>query len=169
MFCYTFLLLHCYSSQQLQIRWSGILSSPSPVSNGVRQGGVLSPILFSVYIDELLQCLQNLGVGCHWEGLLVGCLCYTDDLALFAPSAGALRKMLQVCSDFAIERNLSFNAEKTQLICIRSHKSVIIEDVIEFCGVQLTFVDTVVHLGHALSCNLSDSEDIEIKVTGTSS
>ena len=36
-----------------------------------------------------------------------------DDLALFAPSAGALRKMLQVCSDFATERNLSFNAEKT--------------------------------------------------------
>ena len=38
-------------------------------------------------------------------------------------------------------------------------QSVIIEDVVEFCGVQLTFV----HLGHTLSCNLSDSEDIEIK------
>ena len=85
-----------------------------------------------------------------------------DDLALLAPSAGALRKMLQVCSDFATERNLSFNAEKTQLICFRLHKSVIIEDVVEFCGVQLTFVDTAVHLGHSLSC-LSDSEDIEIK------
>ena len=68
--------------------------------------------------------------------------------------------MLQVCSDFATERNLSFNAEKTQLICFRLHKSV---DVVEFCGVQLTFVDTAVHLGHTLSYNLSDSEDIEIK------
>ena len=47
-------LLQWYSSQQLQIRWNGILSSPFPVSNGVRQGGVLSPILFTVYIDELL-------------------------------------------------------------------------------------------------------------------
>ena len=61
--------------------------------------------------------------------------------ALLAPSAGALRKMLQVCSDFATERNLSFNAEKTQLIRFRLHKSVIVEDVVEFCGVQLTFVD----------------------------
>ena len=87
----------------------------------------------------------------------------TDDLALLAPSAGALRKMLHVCSDFATERNLSFNAEKTQLICFRLHKSVVIEDVVEFCGVQLTFVDTVVHLGHSLSC-LSDSEVIEIKI-----
>ena len=79
------------------------------------RGGVLSPILFMVYIDELLQHLQNLGVGCHWEGLFVGCPCYADDLALLASFAGALRKMLQVCSDFGAERNLSFNAEKTQL------------------------------------------------------
>ena len=87
-------MLQWYSSQQPQIN---ILSSPFPVSNGVQQDGVLSPILFTVYIDELLQRLQNLGVECHWEGLFVGC--YADDLALLAPSAGALRKMLQVCSD----------------------------------------------------------------------
>ena len=66
--------------------------------HGVRQGGVLSPILFTVYIDELLQHLQKLGVGCHWEGMFVGGLCYADDLALIAPSAHALRRMLQVCS-----------------------------------------------------------------------
>ena len=53
--------------------------------------------------------------------------------------------MLQVCSDFATERNLSFNAEKTQLICFRLHKSVIIDDVAEFRGVHLTFVDSAVH------------------------
>ena len=53
----------------MEIRWNGILSSPFPVTIGVRQGGVLSPILFTVYIDELLQHLQKLGVGCHCEGM----------------------------------------------------------------------------------------------------
>ena len=67
---------------------------------------MVSPILFTVYIDELLQRLQKLGVGCHWEGMFVGGLCYADDLALIAPSAHALRRMLQVCSDFASEKNL---------------------------------------------------------------
>ena len=62
--------------QHLVIRWNSILSSPFSVSNGVWQGGVLSPVLFSVYIDELLQRLQTLGVGCHWEGMFVGSLCY---------------------------------------------------------------------------------------------
>ena len=133
------------------------------MTNGVQQGRVLSPILFTVYIDELLQHLQKLGVGCHWEGMFVGGLCYADDLALIAPSAHALRRMLQVCSDFASEKNLTFNAGKTQLNCFRSHKSVVVDERFEFCGQELTFTDIVVHLGHTLSCNLSGSEDIENK------
>ena len=52
------------------------------MTDGVRQGGVLSPIVFTVYIDELVQRLQKLGMGCHWEGTFVGGLCYADDLAL---------------------------------------------------------------------------------------
>ena len=128
----------------MEIRWNGILSSPFPVTIGVGQGGVLSPILFTVYIDELLQGLQKLGVGCHWEGMF----CYADDLALIAPSAHALRRMLQVCLDFASEKNMIFNAGKTQLICFRSHKSVVVDEQFEFCGQELTFTDTVVHLGH---------------------
>ena len=99
-------------------------------------------------------------MGCHWEGLFD--VCYADDLALLAPAC-ALRKMLQVCSNFATESNVSFNAEKTQLIGFCLHKSVIVEDVVEFVGVQLTFVDAVVHLGHTLSCILYDFEDVEMK------
>ena len=41
---------------------------------------------FTVYIDELLQSFQKLGVGCHREGMFVVGLCYADDLALIAPS-----------------------------------------------------------------------------------
>ena len=36
---------------------------------------VLSPVLFSVYLDELLERLSNSGVGCHWGGSFVGVLC----------------------------------------------------------------------------------------------
>ena len=35
--------------------------------NGVRQGGVASPVMFCVYIDELLSGLRDKGVGC-WLG-----------------------------------------------------------------------------------------------------
>ena len=71
--------------------------------------------------------------------------------------------MLQVCLDFASEKNLTFNAGKTQFICFCSHKFVVVDEKFEFCGQELTITDIVVHLRHTLSCDLSDSEDIENK------
>ena len=49
-------LLSWYS-QQVCVRWNASHSEKFPVGNGVRQGGVLSPILFTVYIDDLLYQL----------------------------------------------------------------------------------------------------------------
>ena len=79
------------------IRWNGAVSEPFRVSNGVRQGGVLSPVLFSVYINGLLCTLQESRVGCHLGCDFVGGVCYADDIALLAPSPSALRMMLSIC------------------------------------------------------------------------
>ena len=86
----------------------------------MHQGGVLSPVLFTVYLDELLQRLSHLDIGCHIGHHYVGSVCYADDIALLAPSHSALRILLRECESFAADYNLIFNASKTQLICIRS-------------------------------------------------
>ena len=61
------LLLSWYSSQQLKVRWAKTFSNCFHTTNGVRQGGVLSPILFTVYIDDLLIALEDCGIGCFWK------------------------------------------------------------------------------------------------------
>ena len=73
-------LINWYSTQQLTVRWNGAVSRPFGTLNGVRQGGVLSPLLFSLYLDDLLADLSSAGIGCHYMGMFVGALAYADDL-----------------------------------------------------------------------------------------
>ena len=53
-------------------------------------GGVLSPILFSIYIDSLLQKLKDSGLDCHIGRIFAGAFAYADDPALVSPSLSGL-------------------------------------------------------------------------------
>ncbi len=52
----------------------------------MKQGGVISPILFCVYMDDLLTELANSGYGCYMGGVFAGAFGYADDLKLLTPS-----------------------------------------------------------------------------------
>ena len=53
-----------YISQRMQVGFGSAMSSHFSNSNGLKQGGVLSPILFIIYIDNLIIQLRNLNIGC---------------------------------------------------------------------------------------------------------
>ena len=109
-------LISWNTTQKVQVRWRTHLSDPFSVSNGVLQGSILSPHLFAIYIDGLLTDLMKSGVGCYWGCSFAGAVAYADDVVLLAPSASALRTMLDICSSFAVSCNLEINGNKTQLI-----------------------------------------------------
>ena len=74
-----------YRCQQLCIQWGKTKSSFFTISNGVRQGGILSPKLFSVYMDDLSNMLIGSGVGCYIDNVCVNHVFYADDLCLMPP------------------------------------------------------------------------------------
>jgi len=107
-----------YTNQQVRVLWNGVYSNVFSVVSGVKQGGVISPVLFCLYMDELLVWLREAGVGCYVSGWFVGALAYADDLVLLAPSATAMRRLLSVCfcASYASEYNMFFNAQKSKCL-----------------------------------------------------
>ena len=61
-----------YQRQSVMVNWNGEYSSTFSVGNGVKQGGVLSPVLFTVYLDGLIDQLKKKSLGCHFNGHFVG-------------------------------------------------------------------------------------------------
>ena len=110
------LLLFMYSHQRACVKWRNTTSEFFTVRNGVKQGGVISPVLFTLYIDTLLNRLEEKGVGCWVAGQYCGAFAYADDVILLAPSRSALVSMLHTCSEFSNEFDVIFNAAKTKLL-----------------------------------------------------
>ena len=86
--------------------------------SGVREGGILSPILFNLYVDCIIIALRKSDYGCHLRHLYVGCFMYADDLILLPASIYDLQKMLNICSNTGNDLGLSFNAKKSTCIVI---------------------------------------------------
>ena len=80
--------------------------------NGVKQGGVLSPVLFAVYTDGLLLRFQESRIGCHMGGHYAGALAYADDIILISPSMTGLWKMSSICEQYASEYDILFNGSR---------------------------------------------------------
>ena len=71
----------------MKVRWGNTLSSLFQVGNGVKQGGILSPVLFNIYIDKLSTTLNNTAIGGQIDGQLHNHLCYADNMCLIGISS----------------------------------------------------------------------------------
>ena len=105
-----------YMNQTFRVQWCQTLTSGLNVCHGVKQSGVLSHILFAVYVDSLHGRLEQSGVGCHIGGHFVGALAYANDVTLVASSRSGIRTLINVCEQFALDYNITFNGTKSQLM-----------------------------------------------------
>ena len=111
--CFVRLLTYWYSTQCMKVRWGNVSSSAFTVSNGVRQGGVLSPYLFSLYMDDLSRKLNSVQSGCFVGSSLLNHLMFADDLCVFSLSVNGLQKLVNVCKKYADNHCIIFNNDKT--------------------------------------------------------
>lgn len=153
------LLMCMYTNQQLQVRWNTVTSTPFGVSNGVKQGGVISPVLFCIYVDDLLEKLKCSGSGCHIGSYFAGAFAYADDIILLCPSVSGTKHLLSICEEYAGEHKIVFNATKSRILV--SQKCSLSDVQIKLGGELLKVYKEADHLGHHFITGIDGLFDID--------
>ena len=158
------LILSMYESQQSRCRYFDTVGEYYTVANGVRQGGVASPILFIIYMDILYERLEKAGIGCHIGSVFYGMIGYADDVILLATSVYALNRILRICTSFGNEFDVKYNAAKSKFIVLGNSRWESYENKVIFDGKTLKQVDHVDFLGNTIRGDLSEKTEIIEKV-----
>ena len=79
------------------MKWGTTFSGFFRLLCGIRQGGVLSPYLFSLFIDSVVDKVAASHLGCHVKHVCFNILMYADDIILLSPSVSTLQHLLKVC------------------------------------------------------------------------
>ena len=155
------ILIYWYTFQKMSVRWGSTISDEFGIGNGVRQGGILSPHLFNVYMDDLSVKLNECRTGCLNGPTVVNHLMYADDLVIFTPYSHGLACLLEVCEDYGLDNDIIYNPSKSALLIIRSplDKQTKFPDF-SLNSKRLVECEDVKYLGHIITNTLRDDKDI---------
>jgi len=98
-----------------------------------------------ISVDELLHKSSKSGYGCHGGNTFFGCIMYADDLILLSPSLCGLQYMIVICSDYATDHSLVFNATKT--VCTIVNKLKCLISAVSMDNNEIKFTNHFKYLG----------------------
>jgi len=156
------LLERWFSLSMTCVKWNDIYSSYFTMSCGIRQGGVLSPCLFAIYIDSLVSKVQSCGYGCYMRQICVSILLYADDILLLAPSLSSLQLLLHVCEKELDWLDMSINVQKSACMRVGTRFNAKCCGITTLNGKEIVWTDTVRYLGvyitagQKFSCSLAN-------------
>ena len=156
------ILIFWYTNQSMQVRWGSKFSEKFSVTNGVRQGSILSPHFFKVYMDDLSITLNSFKIGCVISEIIINHIMYADDLVLISPSSAGLQILLNTCLRYGIQFDIKFNSKKSAIMPILPvDKKKFRIPSFELDNEMIPIVDRYTYLGHILSSDGSDDLDIQ--------
>ena len=111
------LLIFIYMFQFANVRWNDLFSNVFSLCNGVRQGAVLSGILYCFYVNNLFKLLRTRSTGCWINSTFHGMFGYSDDNWVLAPSWDALKEMMKTIEEYCKDHNLKFSTDPNPVKC----------------------------------------------------
>lgn len=143
-----------YDNVQANVTLGDIETDFFEVEEGVKQGCVLSPILFCIYINELAKLIKKEEVGVRICNVQMGPLFWADDVVLIADNSADLQRMLDIATHFSKTWKINFNFDKSKVLVVG--KRVDRNKCWPLGDKLITECDSYKYLGIHISRNLSD-------------
>ena len=104
---------------QYCVRVNGFITRWFDVISGVKQGCLLSPLLFNLYIEDLVTKIKALNCGVNLLDKQLSVMLYADDIVLISETEKGLQSMLNTLNDWCINNSMSVNLEKSKIVHFR--------------------------------------------------
>ena len=156
------ILMFWHSKQEICVKWGDETSTCVTISNGVRQGSILSPTLFSIYMDDLSLILSESGIGCHIDDLYINHVFDANDLCLMAPCAIALQELIGLCNEYSVDIDSNFNATRSYCVAFtpKLYKLAMPSLHINHLPISYTCTDSIKYLGYLFTSDNSDDAEM---------
>ena len=148
-----------YSSVKSRVKFSNKLGNEFHCSLGVRQGECLSPLLFSLYLNDIEKHFINLGLdGIDVDMFKIFMLIFADDTVIFAKTQKQLQNSLDLLLEYCSKWKLTINVSKTKVMVFRKGGVLPRNMVFYYNGVVLEIVKEFKYLGIVFTSGVSFSE-----------
>lgn len=152
-----------YWNQQAQIEIEGQLSESVQIKRGVRQGCVLSPLLFNIYSEEIFkEALTTEKEGIIINGRVINNIRFADDTVILASTVEELQRLVNRTNTFCEKYGLKINIKKTKYMQIT--KKLNTHTNITLKGVQLEKVEHYKYLGTWITYNNEQTREIKTRI-----
>ena len=148
-----------YTSVKSRVKYSNKLGNEFQCSLGVRQGECLSPLLFSLYLNDIEEQFINSGLdGIDTDMLKIFMLLYADYIVIFANNQEQLQNSLNLMHQYCNRWKLTINISKTKVMIFRKGGTLSRNMVFYYNGVALDIVKDFKYLGIVFTSGGSFSE-----------
>ena len=97
----------------------GDYESPSfEIQTGVMQGSKLGPLLFIIFLNDLLLNIESKRLGAKMGELNISWLCFADDIMLITDCPKKLQKLITICANWSIRNGMKFNIDKCKVMIL---------------------------------------------------
>ena len=142
------IIQNLFSSNPANVQVGDFLSPEFFIHRGVLQGSKLGPILFNIFINDLLLELEKTGLGATIGSIQIAALGFADDIVLISDDPRKLQELLDICKSWSSKNRMSFNTDKCKVMILNGPSTSI---TFKLNGIILQTVETYKYLGVTLT------------------